>query len=273
MFKLQFLILFIIVVPNLSDTEENEMNPQEMMKCIDPMSLLTKTDTADKCISRTSLLIKGKNETKCCFLTLKPDPLAEYKKKYRENWKKIVSQINGYDLNISEEEIRNKLNQNVEEINTCQLVMKNATNIILYSFSYSTVEGVVKYDCGEGQKIFKKNEFHPKNRDEIIQKEMYDARFLFTEKDCLKKGTKFSSDEYQVCWCEEIPLSFGKSNEKNCIAFKISLLKKQLKKEMVEIQKKYPLYSKIEYKCTCSNNKGKMTKASINSATGEVKVE
>ena len=32
-------------------------------------------------------------------------------------------------------------------------------------------------------------------------------------------------------------------------------------------------YSKVEYKCTCSNNKNKIIKSSYNSVTGEIKVE
>ncbi len=94
------------------------------------------------------------------FFSFKVDPIEDYKKKYRENWKKIVSQINGYELNISEEEIRNKLIQNVKEENICQLIMKSSINSFLYLFSYSIIDGAVKYNCDEGQNIFKKKNFY-----------------------------------------------------------------------------------------------------------------
>ena len=119
------------------------------------------------------------------FFSFKVDPIEDYKKKYRENWKKIVSQINGYELNISEEEIRNKLIQNVKEENICQLIMKSSINSFLYLFSYFIIDGVVKYNCDEGQNIFKKKEFLPINKDKIIDKELVETRFIYTKKDCL----------------------------------------------------------------------------------------
>ncbi len=53
------------------DIKENEFHSSEMMKCTDPMSLITKSDTKDKCIARNTLLLKGNYEAACCFLVLK----------------------------------------------------------------------------------------------------------------------------------------------------------------------------------------------------------
>ena len=186
--------------------------------------------------------IKGKLWSRLLFFSFKVDPIEDYKKKYRENWKKIVSQINGYELNISEEEIRNKLIQNVKEENICQLIMKSSINSFLYLFSYFIIDGVVKYNCDEGQNIFKKKEFLPINKDKIIDKELVETRFIYTKKDCLS-------------WWEEIQLSFGMSNEKNCLPFKISTVKEKLKKEIDDIKIKYSKYLKVEFKYTCSNKK------------------
>ena len=273
MFNLKFLVFFTIfiqIVPSMIDLVENDLYTSEMIKCVDFMALLFKMETAEKCLARNSLLSKEKNEFKCCFYSFKKDPMADFKKKYGENWKKIVAQSNGYDLNISEEEIRKKLTQNVKEEGLCQLTMKSLNTSFLYLNSMLSLDGIVKYDCGEGQKTFNKNEFRPKSKDEIIDKELFDSTIANSEKDCLKNGAKLSVDDYQMCWCEKVPLSSGPLNEKECLAFKTSTFQERLKKQMNRAQKDN---SKEEYKCTCSNNKNKTIKGRFNSVTGEVKVE
>ena len=149
--------------------------------------------------------------------------------------------------------------------------MKGSNITLLYGYSLTTIDGIVKYDCGEGEKIFNKKEFHPANQEEILDKFFIDSfSFSYTEKDCLKRGTKLSDDNYQLCWCEKISLSSGGFNEKNCLPYRISTFQDRLKKEMNAFQKDN---SKVENKCTCSNNKNKTNKGSYNSITGEVKVE
>ena len=273
MLKLEFLIPFIFfiqVVPNFLDIMENEVFANEFGKCIDMMALFNKTESADKCIARSSLLAKGDNGAKCCFIIFKKDPIIEYKKKYGNNWKKIVSQSKGYDLNISEEEIRKKLIANIKEGSLCQLNPNSSNYSFLYLYSLETLDGTIKYDCGEGQKIFNRKEYHPTTKDQIIDKEILDSAVLFSEKDCLKKGTKLSGDDFQLCWCEKISLSGITSNEKLCAPYRISTFQTRLKKEMNKSQKEN---SKVEYKCTCSNNKKKTIKGRYNSVNGEVKVE
>ena len=123
MLKLEFLILFIFFIqvsPNLLDLLGNEAFGKEFAKCIDIKSFLSQSESSDKCIARSSLLQKGENGGKCCYYSFKTDPIIYYKKKYRENWKKIAAQSKGYDLNISEEELRKKLTENVKEGSLCQ---------------------------------------------------------------------------------------------------------------------------------------------------------
>ena len=271
MLKLKFLFLFIFfiqVAPNLLNIENNDLISSEQIKCIDIMSQISGTDSADKCVARSSLLSKGHNGT-CCFYSFKIDPIVEYKKKYRENWKKIVAQSKGYDLNISEEEIRKKLSENAKEQSICLLTMKGSHLGYLVLYSLTAIDNIVKYDIGQGQKIFNIKEFHPSNKNEIAIKELIEARFIYNEKECLKKGTKLSTDDAHICWCEKIPLSAGEVNEKICLGYTTSTFKEQLKKEMDEIKKEG---KKVEYKCTCSNNKSKTIKGSFNSVTGDIKV-
>jgi len=73
-----------------------------------------------------------------------------------------------------------------------------------------------------------------------------------------------------MCWCENVQLSFGTFNLKTCIPYKTSTFQERLKKQMEIIKKSN---GREEFKCTCSNKKGKTIKGRYNSVTGEVKVE
>ena len=230
-----------------------------------------RVETAAQCVKRNSFLSKGDNGSKCCFFSEKTDPIFLYKKRYGENWKKIVSLSKGYELNISEEELRKKLSDHIKENKDCQYVKKGSNTTVLCTLSMPTIDGIVKYDCGEGEKIFNKSKYHPKSKEEIIDKELIDSFFLsLNEKECLKRGTKLSDDNYQVCWCEKISLSSKDSNEKNCLPYRISNFKERLMIEMLNYQK---FHAKYENKCICSNNKSKTIKGRYNTGTGEVKVE
>ena len=274
MLKFKFLIPFISfiqVVPNFLDILQNEIDGLVDRKCSKPSDKSSYIETAAECVERNSFLSKEDNGSKCCFYYSKIDPLYDYKREYGENWKKIVAQSKGYDLNISEEEIRKKLSGTQIEGKNCQYVMKGSNNTLLYGYSLNTIVGIVKYDCGEGEKIFNKKEFHPANKEEILEKQLMDSFFLsYTEKDCLKRGTKLSDDNYQLCWCEKIFLSSEGVNRKHCLPYRISSFEDRLKKEMNLFQKDN---SKVENKCTCSNSKSKTNKGSYNSVTGELKVE
>ena len=269
MLKLKFLILFIFfiqVIPKFIDLIESELEGIYINKCDEYDGKYLEIKTAAQCAERNSFLPKEDYGSKCCFYTTQNDPIFSFKQQYGENWKKIVAQNFGYDLNISEEEIRKKLTENVGERNLCQYLTTN----YLYGISWVSLGGIVKYDCGEGEKIFNKNEFHPATKDEIIDKELIDAYFSLTEKDCLKSGIKLSDDEYQICWCEKIRLDSWSPNIKKCYPYRISTFQERLKKEMDKSQQNN---RKLENKCTCTNNKGKTTRGYYNSVTGEVKVE
>ena len=272
MAKLKFLILFIFfiqVIPNYLDILEKGLDGLHLDKCFSDKPLYT--ETSAQCVERNAFLPKEDDGSKCCFYSAKIDPLFLYKKEYGENWKKIIAQSKGYDLNISEEEIRKKITKDIEENNICLYTMKVSNITLLYGLSLTTIDGIVKYDCGEGQKIFNKTEFHPTSKEDVLDKQLIDSYALsFTEKDCLKSGAKLSVDNYQLCWCERILLSSEGINIKNCIPYRISTFQERLTKEMISLQKENV---KVENKCTCSNKKIKTTKGIFNSVTGEVKVE
>ena len=277
MLKLKFLILFIFfiqVVPNFIDIFEKEIVGYVDLskdKCTNSDGKSLIIDTAAQCIERNAFLPKDDNGSKCCFYIFKPDPLVILKKTLGDNWKKYISIKEGYDLNISEEEIRKKLSERMEILNKCQYAKKGSNFTMLYALSVSTIDGIVKYDCGEGQKIFNRNEFHPTKKKEIVDKQLIDSFLLSnTEKDCLKRGAKLSDDDYQICWCESIKLSLIGFNEKFCFPFRISTFQERLRNLMNKAKKEN---SEEELKCTCLSNKNKVIKGRYNSVTGEIKVE
>ena len=155
--------------------------------------------------------------------------------------------------------------------NECLYFQKGQDNISLYEYSLVTIDGIVKYNCGEGPKIFNKKDFNPTNKEEILNKQLMDSFILsYTEKDCLKKGTKLSDDDYQTCWCEMISLSSAGDNLKMCFPFKTSTFQESLKKYMNKFKKEK---IKIEFKCTCTNNKSKSIKGRFVTIADEINVE
>ena len=273
--KLKFLILFIFfiqVVPNIVDLIEKQLDGLLTLdKCILFNNTYLDIQTPAQCVERNAFLPKEDDGSKCCFYSCNMDPIIMYKKEYGENWKNIIVERFGYDLNISEEEIRKKLTENGQETFSCQYFIKGSINTFLYGDALLTVDGIINYDCGEGEKIFNKNEYHPTSKEEILDKQLIDSFVLsFTEKDCLKSGTKLSDDNYQMCWCENIYLSSEELINKFCLPYRISTFQERLTIEMINAQKND---EKVEYKCTCSNNKSKTIKGNYNSVTGEVKVD
>ena len=273
MHKLKFLILFIFfiqVIPKILDLYEKILDGSFTNKCENENGKFLDIKTADQCLARNSIL-KDDNGSKCCSFNGKVDPLIPLKKIYGENWKKIISQKQGYDLNISEEEIRKLLSQFTTVKDSCVYMPKGANTTMIYTFSLATLDGIANYDCGEGKKIFNRKEYHPTSKEEILDTQLIESFILaYTEKDCLKRGTKLSDENYQICWCENVRLSFGAMNEKTCIPFRTSTFQERLKKQMEKVKK---TNGREEFKCTCSNNKGKTIKGRYNSVTGEVKVE
>jgi len=271
MFKLKFLILFIIfiqVVPNFIDYLEKDLDGLAENKCIKLND--KRIDTAAQCVERNSILPKDDIGSKCCFISGNIDSVVILKKAYGENWKKIICQMNGLDLNISEEELREKLKGKMNVSNNCEYVMKGSNSSMIYGFSLTTIDGIVNYDCGEGHKIFNRKEYNPKKKEEIIDKQLVESFFIsYTEKDCLKRGKKLPDNDYQICWCETINLSFGGFNEKTCIPYRSSTFQERLKKQMNRAKNEN---KREEFKCSCSS-KSKTIKGSYNSVTGEVKIE
>jgi len=158
MHKLKFLILFIIFdhsIPYILDMlPSDDLYALERQKCIEILNVSSKDDYRGKCIASTSKLLKGNNDSKCCFYTIRLDPILEYKQKYGDNWKKIAAQKYGYDLNISVEEIRKRLMLTLKRVSFCDISTKNSKNSLLYYKAHDSIDSIVRYDCGEADNKF-----------------------------------------------------------------------------------------------------------------------
>ena len=175
-------IVFIQAVPNIIDLMgEQLVEGTAENKCTKSDGKTLKIETTAQCIERSSFLPRNDIGSKCCSLTFNPDPLFILKKTYGENWKKIIAQAKGYDLNISEEEVKKKLTENLNITNNCQYIKKGPNSITLYGASFATLDGIIKYDCGEGPKVFNGKEFHPTNKEEILEKQALEF-FLLMKK-------------------------------------------------------------------------------------------
>ena len=141
---------------------------------------------------------------------------------------------------------------------------------MFYQMSLLDVNGEVKYDCGTGEKSFTAKNYHPTDKDELLDKDYIDCMSEYTEKNCNKRSTKLSSDDSQCCWCEKLGLGEEEENLKECNSFRISRMKELLQKSLNQGKNHG---GKFEYKCDCYNRKGNNIKASYNTITGDIKIE
>lgn len=73
-------------------------------------------------------------------------------------------------LNISDEELRKKLDLKAKENSQCQFTKNIIMRPLFYFTSMFSLDEIVKYDCAKRQKISNKKDYHPKNKYEILDK-------------------------------------------------------------------------------------------------------
>ena len=263
------LILFIQIHSSILEKLDGQLIEVEGAKCEQANH---QNINVDECVKISpSLQLTGINEGQCCKISLNSDTLFSYKLNFGEDWRKKLAELYNIDENITEEELREKYFL-PQEMNMCQIMIKSISNLLLYQFSLLSTDGLVKYDCGEGEKTFNVKEYHPTDEDEIFDKDMADCQTEISEKNCQKKGMRVSSNDAQCCWCEKIPLSQETLpfKTKGCDSYGITNFKEHLTKDL-NINKARNL--KFEQKCECYNKSGKTNKGSFNTVTGEVLIE
>lgn len=263
------IIFSLLIFQSISLTEDdNTLYLKDADKCSQPNTL--GQITTEVCTEITPTLEStGVNKGECCRVNYINDILLSYKKAYGENWKTTICQMFGFDTNISEDELRNKLGMNSSQ-NTCTLLTIQSKNIELYSLSLSAVGGEVNYDCGDGEKTFNAKTFVPSNDIEKMSKDIADCGFELDEKGCSKRADKLITNDIQCCWCENINLNFNNYKTEMCNGYPTDNLAEKLE-ATVEINQKNGM--NIIMNCSCLNKNGKKTNISLNSSNGEIIVE
>ena len=267
------LLFYIKVNSSLFDDLDQVLIEEERPKCMEPFD--PSSEKPDKCFAITpSLELTGKNKGKCCKVSLSYDPFIYYENIYRENWKQKI--INEFELDedITEEEIRSKYLPSKKETG-CMIFIDHVKDLMLYEMSLMDVNGQIEYDCGNGEEIFKGKDYHPTNEDEIFDKDFIDCSREYTEKNCNKRGMKFSFDDAQCCWCKHIYFSQNKPIDDQesiqyCKPFKISNMKEVFQNEL---KRNKEMNERLEFKCDCYNKNGKNVKASYNTVTGDIIIQ
>ena len=109
--------------------------------------------------------------------------------------------------NLNEKQAEDKINRmygSAREENMCHELIKNYENVELYQISLTLFDGKIKYNCGDGEKIFEKGKYNPLNEEEKMNKDFIDCDSEHLEQNCIKEASKLLSDNSQCCWCDEM---------------------------------------------------------------------
>ena len=229
--------------------------------------------TTEACTKVTETLEStGDYEGQCCRLTFLSDALLAYKRMFGDDWKaKIIEQYE-LDEDITDDEIREKLGLKNEQ-NICNFLPKIGKNVGLYTMAISSLDGEVKYDCGDGEETFNSKDFIPETDFEKKNKDMADCGTASDEKSCNKKSSKLITNDAQCCWCEgssvgDMAPNFG---FQNCMGYPTKDLEDFLKTR----SKGYEgagMGMKMKMSCSCLDKNGKSTSILINS-NGDINID
>lgn len=140
--------------------------------------------SADNCNSRNNLLTaEGPWKNNCCYYSYTMDLSYGAKILYPETWQNYIG--DNTDLDMKQ----------------CYNVMSETAlkNFFLYSTAVTTINGEVKYDCGDGEITFRSSDYNPTDTDELSLKEYVDCRQNYNQNDCLEESKQFESST-QCCW-------------------------------------------------------------------------
>lgn len=191
------IILFSLLFLQSTSQEEEGLVQEDFGKCMQ-LNFMGQVTTEACAEVNPELELTGDYEAKCCRITFLSDALLAYKRMFGDDWKaKLIEQYE-LDEDITEDEIREKLGLKNEQ-NMCTLLTKIGKNIALYNMGIASLDGEVKYDCGDGEESFNSKDFIPENDFEKKNKDMADCGTVSDEKSCVKKSAKLVTDEAQCC--------------------------------------------------------------------------
>ena len=151
-----FIALFLKINLSISEEELKDLNldKDDYIKCGSQNEKYMSSASTNKCSSiNSSLKLK---EDRCCRFTMDIDVLQRIKETFPETWRKKYAEVFGFDENLSEKEIKEKYVKNRKE-SSCMLMTgdEDFRNYILYQYSKLGIGGIINYDCGDGEKIYK----------------------------------------------------------------------------------------------------------------------
>ena len=262
--KLIFYIALLLNINFSLGIELDILDHDDFKKCHD----LNRNDTKDCTSINPSLKLK---EDQCWRFTINLDTLQKLKDNYPENWKKIASQMYGFDENLSEEEIREKYVKNTKK-NICNLMIgdEDYKNYILYESSRFSVGGKITYNCGDGEKSYKTKDYIPKKLIFKKLKDSIECARQTNETNCYNAASKFLTNDALACWNKVNfydEKNLGSPDEESCTGHFLS----EYKKEFTNTFKFYKGYKKIEETWNCVNKSGKKIQIYMNTITGKLK--
>jgi len=267
MFFINVILFSILFLQSIS--QEEGLVKDDVTKCMRVNFLGEATTEACTAVTPT-LESTGDYEGKCCKINFVNDPLLTYKRAFGDDWKAKICEQFELDEDLTEDEIREKLK--IEQ-KICSILTKIGKNLALYNFALASLDGEVKYDCGDGEETFNSKDFIPKTDFEKKNKDMADCGVASDEKSCNKKSSKLVTDDAQCCWCEtssigDLAQNFGLQN---CMGLPIKEIEDYLKTTIGIYDEGMGMKTKMS--CSCLDKKGKSTSILVNSATGEVIID
>ena len=252
---------------NLLEKAKSIFNSEDIDKCFkysEKIQNISPT-TTNPCSSINSSLELKTN--KCCRCTADYDPLKEMKQYFPENadWKKELSKLYGFDENLPEEKIREKYFKIIKK-SFCLLMNEDEefNNYNLYANVNYNIDGMVTYDCGNGEKSFDPKKYSPQKQLYKLLKDKFDCTFQNSESSCHKTASKFMSDDMLACWHKN-----ASPNTIRCYGYQESEYKDIFKKMFKDYLKRN---NKIEENWSCVNKSGKEIKIYMNTFTGKFSI-
>ena len=257
-----FLYLTLLLIIFSSENEKSLFESEDLDKCFKYTEKIQgkSSTTSNPCSTINSSLELETNQ--CCRGTADYDRLKEMKKYFPENadWKKELAKIYGFDENLPEETIREKYFPTIKR-NFCILMTedKDFNDYYLYANVINRLEGIVTYDCGDGEKSFDPTKYSPQKEEYKVYKDKLDCRSQNSESSCHKFASKFMSDDMIACWQPiENPALV------RCHGYQESEYKDEFKKMFKDYLKRS---EKIEETWSCVNKSGKEIKIYMNTFT------
>lgn len=265
------LLLFSVLFLQLSSQEEGLVQT-DFAKCMQT-NFMGAVTTEDCTVVTDSLESTGDYKGKCCKMTFETDALAAYKRMFGDDWKEKLIEQYELDEDITEDELREKLGLKNEQ-SMCSLLTKIGKNVGLYTMSLQSLDGKVKYDCGDGEESFNSKDFVPKTDYEKQNKDMADCGTATDEKTCNKKASKLLTDDAQCCWCEASTIGDAAFNFgfQNCMGYPTKNLEQYLN-TTAQSYKGAGMQMKMKMTCSCLDKSGKSTSILTNSATGDIIID